>query len=535
MNVCWLTYHDNVPAKGFWDQGWLIHELAAHPEHFSLDTIPAGEGALVLLPAKAHEQDIERLNADLARLPWVLLFLGEDECGDFNTDLLTHPNMRVWVQTPWPDRYQRVDRAIPVLWRVECPGEMAKHRPAKDLDWAFTGQITHERRKSCATVLRNLPGGYLVETRVFGARPDEGGLDYPTYCQLMSRARVVPCPSGAVNPDSFRAWEALQAGAIPVVDGCSPRPDFPLGYWDRVAPGHPFPVVYDWAAFPDCMADLLENWATHAARVGAWWLAYQRDLRIALAETVAALGGPGIERQGITVLIPTSPIPDHPSVAHLLETLNSVRQYPELANAEIIISCDGVRPEQEHLRARYQEYVLDLLWHARNVWRNVLVVVHEEHLHQVEMARRALELVRTEAILYVEHDAPLVDPIPWAGMLAALQQFDVVRFYHETAIPHEHGYLHRGEVEHGGHRFERTVQWSQRPHLARTAFYRDLLAAHFSPDARTFIEDKMHSVAQSPRWEGRIGIYLPEGESIRRSRHTDARQGEAKFDDRLVY
>lgn len=522
MRVVWLSYREDVPTKGYWDQGVVMQalELLGAVDCFSLDEVPEGEGAVVCLPAKAHEAHIERLKADLARLPWVLLVCAEDECGDFDTDALDHPNLRVWVQTPWPGRH-RVDRPLPVGWRRECPDLMPP--PRKDLDWSFCGQVTHSRRQECAAVLRELPGGEMVATSVFGARPDEGGLGYQEYLALMARTRVVPCPSGAVNPDSFRVWEALEAGCVPVADGTSPRHGFPETYWEQFDP--PFPVLHDWALFPATLEAILADWQAHAVRCGAWWARYKRDLRVDLG------GQPGC----ITALIPTSPIPDHPSVAHLVETLNSIRQYPELAQAEIIISCDGVRPEQADLRERYLEYVRELLYLANTQWQNVLVVVHHQHLHQVEMARQALALVRTEAILYVEHDTPLCDPIPWDGMLDALAEFDLIRFYHETSIPHEHGYLHRGEVVHGGHRFERTVQWSQRPHLARADWYRHILGRYFSAEARTFVEDKMHSVAQGSRWDGRLGIYLPEGESIRRSRHTDGRAGAPKFDESLRF
>lgn len=545
IHVCWLSYYPNVPKRGYWD-GWHETFFAAYTHVYDLTDIPPGEGAIVCLPAKAHEHDIPRLNADLAALPWVLLILAEDECGDFNTDQLDHPNLRVWVQTPWLGRYQRVDHPLPVGYRTDRPAPLKLER---DMDWFFCGQITHTRRQQCARQLRNMDGGHLVETSVFGATIEQGGLSYPDYLAAMARAKVIPCPSGNVTPDSFRVWEALEAGCVPIADGLSPRPDFPAGYWDVVAPGHPWPVVEDWSTLPEMVATVLSDWDSLAAQCGAWWLRFKRDLRVRLEDTLRELGAPSAEELSIhvsagppptvagevTVLIPTSPIPDHPSTAHIVETVNSIRQYHELATAEIIISCDGIRPEQENLRGKYLEYIRDLLWLAHHEWTNVLVVLHDEHLHQVEMCRRALDLVRTEAILYVEHDTPLVDPIPWAGMVAALDQLDVVRFYHETAIPHEHGYLHKGEVTVGGHRFERTVQWSQRPHLARSKWYREMLDANFSAEARTFVEDKMHSVAQSPRWSGRIGIYLPEGDSIRRSRHTDGRGGAPKFDESLRF
>lgn len=535
IHVVWLSYYPNVPKRGYWDQGLWIHlfRQLQLEEVFELDQVPAGEGAIVCLPAKAHEGDVERLNRELGALPWVVLILAEDEGGDFPTDQLEHPNMRVWVQTPWPGRYKRVDQALGVYWREECPRVLAAvGRTERDLSWAFVGQVTHRRRRECSDVLAGLPGGYSRETKVFGARIDEGGLAYEDYLATMALARVVPCPSGAVNPDSFRVWEALEAGCVPVVDGQSPRIDFPLGYWDLVAPGHPFPVVDSWHEFPELLGELLADWQLQAVRCSAWWLAEKHRLRQLLEDTVLELGGGPRPRPAFTVLIPTSPIPDHPSTAHLVETVNSIRARTD---APIIISCDGIREEQLELRERYLEYLREVLRLAHHEWTDVQVIVHEEHLHQVAMARHALELVRTEAILYVEHDTPLIGEFPWAELCTALTVLDVIRFYHELQIPAEHGYLHRGVEELAGLRFERTVQWSQRPHLARADYYQGMLTSCFSEHARTFVEDKMHSVAQLRPEAHRIGIYLPDGPDIRRSYHTDGRAGAEKFDGGLIF
>ena len=33
---------------------------------------------------------------------------------------------------------------------------------------------------------------------------------------------MIPCPSGPATPDSFRLWEALEAGCVPIADGYAP-------------------------------------------------------------------------------------------------------------------------------------------------------------------------------------------------------------------------------------------------------------------------------------------------------------------------
>jgi hypothetical protein len=83
----------------------------------------------------------------------------------------------------------------------------------------------------------------------------------------------------------------------------------------------------------------------------------------------------------------------------------------------------------------------------------------------------------------------------------------------------------------------KTIQWSQRPHLARADFYRRILNDHFTSEAKTFIEDKMHGVVyqawkveQNQGWNKyRLWIYHPTDGNIKRSLHTDGRGGEDKY------
>jgi hypothetical protein len=75
------------------------------------------------------------------------------------------------------------------------------------------------------------------------------------------------------------------------------------------------------------------------------------------------------------------------------------------------------------------------------------------------------------------------------------------------------------------------MQWSQRPHLASTAFYRQMIKNYFNPKSRTMIEDVIHGVViESCRkdavmgwYSRRLWIYTPEG-NIKRSYHLDGRR-----------
>lgn len=235
-------------------------------------------------------------------------------------------------------------------------------------------------------------------------------------------------------------------------------------------------------------------------------------------------------RDEITVLISTSPIPSHPSTAILDETIQSIRFH--LPESEILVMCDGVRPEQEIRRKDYGEYLHRLLWKCNHEYRNILPIIHEEFLHQALMTKQVLNEVRTPLILFMEHDTPLVtdEPILWEVCARTIQDgfCNSIRFLHEAGILDEHSYLMRGRDKYLRQDFVKTVQWSQRPHLASTEFYRQILKENFNENSRTFIEDKMHSVVQCAPWERyKLVIYAPPG-NMKHSLHSDGRAGERK-------
>lgn len=233
----------------------------------------------------------------------------------------------------------------------------------------------------------------------------------------------------------------------------------------------------------------------------------------------------------VTVVIPTNPIPLHPDTSILEETVASVRHW--FPDSEIFLCFDGMGG-QPYPREDYAEYTRRALWLADKEWGAVVPTIFGAWYHQSGMMLETLPEITTPLILYVEHDAPLVTdcPIDWKTVYGALYGgfSDLVRFHHEAVIPEPHQHMMHGEMPSG---LMRTSQWSQRPHLATTAFYRRIMTSHFRPGQPEFIEDRMHSVCDTAfRQYGLMGwrqyrthIYYPEG-NIKRSYHLDGRKRE---------
>ncbi len=236
----------------------------------------------------------------------------------------------------------------------------------------------------------------------------------------------------------------------------------------------------------------------------------------------------------LTVLVSTSPIPSHPSTKIIEETVASVRYW--LPDAPMVVMCDGVREEQEDRRADYDDYLHRVMWLCSHAWGDALPLVADNHQHQANMTRRALTLVDTPLILFMEHDTPLVTdcPIDWPAVQAALlaDELDLIRFHYESLILEVHQYLMLDQTVRTieGCPVLRTTQWSQRPHVARADYYRRLLDDWFPPTCRTMIEDLAYSVVQRYPWRfNRLAMYAPPGPHIKRSLNLDGREDAEKF------
>lgn len=542
--TCWdQAMVDDVLTGRSWATGYdFEHHVHIPMGEYTDERLPEPSnldgGAVVVIPARHHADDIDDINSVLGRLDWALVILTSDEERVFPLEKLDHPNMAVWVQTPASS--DRADWVLPVGWPPHLPELLrGMERPVKG-GWFFAGQVNNSRRKACVETLRDLPGGRLVETPGFTQ-----GLPHDEYAAGLAQARVVPCPSGPQTVDTFRVWEALEAGAVPVVDQLAGRTHDDGNqrwYWPLVVGDPPFPQITDWSTFPTVLAEIEAGWPANANRTSAWWQRYKRELAVRTSDAIRRLSGQTPTTGNVTAIIPTSPVAAHPDTSLIETTVASVRHW--LPDAEILIMCDGVRTEQEHYRARYEEYLNRLLWLSGTKWDRVLPVLHDEHLHQVGLTRRALDLVRTPLVLFVEHDCPIVTDcdIDWPALVRACLsgEADLIRLHHEALVlpDHEHLMLDREPQDIAGAPLLRTVQWSQRPHLATTGFYRRMLAEDFPGDYVGMIEDRMHSVVESA-WRDyglagwhryRLWMYSPPGQ-IKRSYTLDGRGADEKWVD----
>lgn len=547
-----------VATRGMWDQS-VVEDLLSGPEFEHLeftDSIELGfAGAVFVVPGRFHAEHryYELLSNAMRLFEWRFLIVTSDEESLFNPAWIDCSIDVVWQTTPRYPYSTAVDRFMGVGYTPTTRSHLSDcttgEKELRPIDWSFAGQITHQRRREMFAGTSTAPKGQLHPTDRFADTED--GLAPTDYYRLMASSKIVLCPSGPATPDSFRASEALEAGCIPILDAKCVAFDTQGGYWRALfGDNHPAPEIHDWRDIDTVLETVLETYPSEVNRVFAWWQGYKRAQKRDLLSTLGRLRGSPLTSEGlegrITVLMPTSPTPDHPDTSVIQATYDSIRA--QLPDAEIIITIDGVREEQADRFEQYQQYQQRLLWLTNHVWHNVTPIRFDVHQHQALCTKAALGLVDTDWVLFVEHDTPLEGDIPWSDLVEQ-SDYSVIRFSHESEVlpPYEHLMVDRMVLPlYGHHSWEdgekdlwvrRTVQWSQRPHLARTDLYRSIMSTYFGQASRTMIEDVMHGVVQE-EWRNHgmdgwskfgLAIYSPPG-NIRRSYHLDGRKDDPKFD-----
>lgn len=289
--VAWMSIDPGKGERGAWDMG-IVEELTAGPEfqHIEDNQINALEGAVIVI-AGQHMVPYAPLVAAFAKaLPWSLVIVTSDEEALYPVESLPHDERHV----TFGQYHARAefDRVIPI---GAPPGarDLIEEFFGDDRENAvtFMGQDTHPRRHELMEVLK----GMGCDPRRYG---DIGwcattgfsqGMPRRDYMFALTNTRIAPCPSGPHSLDSFRLYEAIAAGALPVIEYQTPHGDEGEFWLKLFGASCPLAMVQTWRDLPQFVEYYQEHpefWIAERDKVQDWWRSYRAGLTLDFKLTI---------------------------------------------------------------------------------------------------------------------------------------------------------------------------------------------------------------------------------------------------------
>lgn len=160
-----------------------------------------------------------------AGAPFKILHLGDEMPFPDKDPLIAYelPNcisiLRTYVRDDFPPGTESKIRVIPLGYRwsplnsSQAPLIRTPNTPFRENHWCFFGTDWNGRSELLAPLLK---ANLLKSCKFFENWNDPSGLSREEYLCEMTNSIFVPCPDG-MNPETFRFYEALEAGCIPLI------------------------------------------------------------------------------------------------------------------------------------------------------------------------------------------------------------------------------------------------------------------------------------------------------------------------------
>lgn len=256
---------------GCWDHGLLASIFDADPRFVQHNTPERQvfDEAIIIM---GKPKDLTGVRDHLNKFKKGLIILTSDEDSMWDWKSVIPEHFKVWTQYYYKNKSEIKERLL-LGFPTRLKDVVIDKTQERKYFCSFVGQVQNPHRQKCVEALKQIPNNFIKIADGFGG---VNGLEYQEYINILCQSKVVFCPSGSMCTDSFRVYEALECGALPIVEPRSPRDDENFDYWKEV--GAPiFPCVHDWDNMPFILKDT-ESIKQRTKDCLEWWAGYKHKV-----------------------------------------------------------------------------------------------------------------------------------------------------------------------------------------------------------------------------------------------------------------
>jgi len=261
-NYKWGIYHKNFSDK------WIF-KILENVKYQSIDDEQQIESkdTLIIVDSSVDKKKTfyKKLNLICSKI--FLIHLG-DESGNYDlSDVYENCNF-VW-RTFCSNRYFANPKVscIPIGYKS---GTFLNNKVKdRNFKWAFIGTQHKSSRHDLLFQLSEIKPSYCHKTPKF----DQKIIDTNEMSRILSSTTFIPCPNGFVHPETYRLYEALECGCIPIVENT-------YQYYERLFPSNPFLKVDKWVE----AKSIIGKWNNDKIKqkqkeCDQWWQDYKDELK----------------------------------------------------------------------------------------------------------------------------------------------------------------------------------------------------------------------------------------------------------------
>ena len=197
----------------------------------------------------------------------ILLFHLGDESGEPGLPLVYEKCNYIW-RTFCSNKYFNNEhvKCIPIGYKS---GLVNIEKNKRKYKWTFTGTPHKSSRHDLLFQFSDIKPFFCHKTEKF----DQKIISVSEMSEVLSSTQFIPCPNGFFHPETYRLYEALECGCIPIVENT-------YKYYERLFPNNPFIKINKWIdAKP-----IIENWNEKQINkkqeeCKSWWKNYKIDLQ----------------------------------------------------------------------------------------------------------------------------------------------------------------------------------------------------------------------------------------------------------------
>ena len=204
----------------------------------------------------------------------IFLFHVGDEFGFYNLAPVYNVCNHIW-RSFCSSKYfnNKKVKCIPLGYKS---GVAHKRKSNRKYKWAFTGTPHKSSRHDLLFQFSNIKPFLCHKTEKF----DRKNISVNEMSEILSSTEFIPCPYGFFHPDSYRVYEALECGCIPIVENA-------YQYYDRLFPHNPFIKVNKWAE----AKPIIKGWNNDQIEkkkeeCKIWWSDYKVKLQNSIKDKI---------------------------------------------------------------------------------------------------------------------------------------------------------------------------------------------------------------------------------------------------------